>query len=163
MSAVADFPMQVSLVPGTSVHEIWEDIAGYMDQACEESGGRYLAADVLHLVSNLGYQLWIAFDGTGIKGTVVTGFVQYPRKKCLDLMFMGGTEGREWKTPMLDMLKKWAVDNDCEALEGIGRVGWERVFKEDGGKRRFLGPAIHRRHRQEKGDENRSPDPIPRE
>jgi len=131
-------PMQASMVPSEYAREIWEDIEGYMEKGAAYSGGRYEADDVLHLIETLGYKLWIAFDGTGIKGAVVTGFVQYPRLKALDMMFIGGEDGPEWKIPMLNLLKKWGADNDCVKLEAMGREGWERMFKDEGAKRRWL-------------------------
>ena len=33
---------------------------------------------------------------------------------------------------MLELLGKWATDNKCEVLESSARLGWERVFKDDG-------------------------------
>jgi hypothetical protein len=53
---------------------------------------------------------------------------------CLDMVFCAGDEGMEWKTPMLKMLQHWAHDNDCERIESSGRIGWSKIFKDDGYK-----------------------------
>jgi len=135
---VEKIPMQASMVPNERARELWPDIEEYIEKGAAYSGGRYESEDILALVETLGYKLWIAFDGTGIKGAVVTGFVQYPRLKALDMMFIGGEDGPEWKIPMLDLLKKWGADNGCVKLEAMGREGWERMFKNEGAKRRWL-------------------------
>ena len=135
---VEKIPMQASMVPNELARELWPDIEEYIEKGAAYSGGRYEPEDILALVETLGYKLWIAFDGTGIKGAVVTGFVQYPRLKALDMMFIGGEDGPEWKLPMLNLLKKWGADNGCVKLEAMGREGWERMFKDEGAKRRWL-------------------------
>ena len=78
---------QVSLVPQDYVMQVWPDVEGYMQAAALETNGRYEAQVILDLVLDYGYVLWIAFDEAGIKGAVVSGFNQYPRKMYLNLMF----------------------------------------------------------------------------
>jgi len=125
--------MQVSLIPKEHVLTVWPRIAEHMAKAAEFTGGRYELDDVLSLIMDLDYLLWIAFDETGeIKGAVITGVVQYPRKKSLYLMFCGGTNGDSWKMPMLTTLQRWAADTGCDMIEAQGRFGWAAIFKEQG-------------------------------
>jgi hypothetical protein len=102
--------------------------------AVAHSQGKYETEDVLALVLEYDYPLWIAFDGDDIKGAVITRFIDYPRKRYLSLEMCGGKDSAEWKKPMLDMLRNWAKDNKCAAIEAHGRVGWERVFRDEGYK-----------------------------
>ena len=103
-----------------------------MEWAAEYTYGRYLAEDIKDSVLHYDHTLWIAFDEEGIKGAVVTRFADYPRKRCLDMVFTGGLNLPSWKTPMLDLLQKWGYDNHCDCIESNGREGWSRIFKDDG-------------------------------
>jgi hypothetical protein len=124
--------MHISLVPKEFIPEVWPSIVGYVERATKYTFGKYEPEDVFNLLMEYGYPLWIAFDDTGIKGAVVTRFVEYPRKKYLFLEFCGGNDGFNWKDEMLSTLRSWANDNGCDGIEGMGRAGWKRVFAKDG-------------------------------
>ena len=124
--------MEVSLVPHEYVANVWPSIEDYMEKAAAETFGRYTGQDILDLVMDFGYTLWIAFEDSEIKGAVVSGFNVYPQKKYLDLLFCGGEDGHDWKKPMLEILQRWAKDNQCAGIEGTGRAGWSKIFKGDG-------------------------------
>lgn len=124
--------MEVSLVPTEHVLDVWPAAEPYVAKATKYTSGKYEPEDVLDLVVKYRYPLWIAFDDDGIKGVVVTHFIEYPRKKYLFLDFCGGADGFSWKAPMLSILRAWAKDHGCDGIEGAGRDGWQRVFKKDG-------------------------------
>ena len=124
----------VSLVPTEYVDQVWGTVEPYLKKALKYAAGKYEPEDVYSLVVDYGYPLWVAFDDEGIKGAVITRFVQYPRKKYLFLEFCGGRDGFSWKAPMLDVLRSWAKDNGCDGIEGAGRAGWRKVFERDGYK-----------------------------
>jgi len=126
--------VRVSAVPKELVPNIWPQVEQYVRDAVAHSQGKYETEDVLSLVLEYDYPLWIAFDGDDIKGAVITRFIDYPRKRYLSLEMCGGKESAVWKKPMLDMLRNWAKDNKCDAIEAHGRVGWERVFRDEGYK-----------------------------
>jgi len=122
----------ISLVPSEHVRNVWPAVADYVQNALEYTRGRYELEDVLERVENGEFLLWIAFDGERIKGCVITDMMQYPRKKFLGCPFVTGDEFASWKQPMFEMLQRFARDNDCEGLEATARLGWSRVFKDDG-------------------------------
>lgn len=127
--------IHVSFVPKEHIRTVWADIEPHMEKAAEYTYGRYTADDILDSMLQYDFDLWIAFnEGQHILGIVVTRFIQYPRKKYLDLVFLGGDEGFTWKDPMLKTLQHWAYDNHCDGIESAGRLGWSRVFKADGYK-----------------------------
>ncbi len=125
----------VSLIPHDHVEQVWPSVQPHMEKAAEYTYGRFTAEDILDSITQYDHNLWIAFnDDKEMIGAVVTRFLQYPRKKYLDLVFLGGDDGFSWKDPMLKMLQHWAYDNECDGIESAGRLGWSRVFKEDGYK-----------------------------
>lgn len=127
--------MRVSAVPTPHVFTLWPQVRPHLEKAAEYTEGRYEVGDILTAITDYGSQLWIAFtpDNT-IKGAVVTNFNVYPRKKYLDLTFIGGDDGPAWKEPMIDILRRWAHDTGCDGVELVGRAGWAKIFKEDGCK-----------------------------
>jgi hypothetical protein len=126
--------MQVSAVPAEYVKQVWPDVIEYMQGAADYTYGRYDVEDILDSITDYDFTLWIAFKEAGIKGAVVTSFIDYPRKRMLCMQFCGGVELEQWQAPMLELLQRWAKDNDCDGIESTGRVGWSKVFKSDGYK-----------------------------
>lgn len=127
--------MQVSLVPEEYIMDAWVKVRPFMAEAVDYTGGRFSADDVLDLLLEYHYPLWVAFDDAHhIKGAVVTCFEEYPQKKYLRLMFCGGDkgEGRAWRGPMLETLQDWAVENGCDGIEATGRAGWAKIFQGHG-------------------------------
>ena len=126
--------MKVSMVPTKHVTDIWDAVKPHLKKAADYTYGRYEVDDILDCITDYDYTLWIAFDEESIKGAVVTMMAQYPRKKYLDMVFTGGVELESWKAQMLDLLQKWAFDNECSGIECTGRPGWAKIFKTDGHK-----------------------------
>lgn len=126
--------MEVSLVPPQLIDGLWPRIFPHLSKASDYTFGRYEPEDILEFVVSGEAHLWVVFDGEDIVGITVTRFWEYPRKKCLDMVFIGGDEGFSWKDPMLEILQRWARDNGCEVIESSGRPGFARAFKDDGYK-----------------------------
>ena len=130
--------MQVSLVPTEHVQTVWPDIEKYMEGAAEYTYGRFTAEDIKVGLHTKPYHLWIAFDDRKIYGAVVTEIGEYPQMKTLIMQFTGGEHLPKWKNQMLQLLQRFAKDCGCTVIESYGRRGWEKVFKDDGFKSRFM-------------------------
>ena len=127
--------MQVTLVPTGRVTEVWPQVLPHAEKAAKYTYGRYTAGDILDSLLEFNHDLWVAFnEDKEIKGMVVTQIKHYPQKQYLDLVFTGGDDGFEWKEPMLKTLQHWAFDTGCDGIESSGRLGWGRIFKDDGYK-----------------------------
>jgi len=125
---------KVTLIPKDHVHNVWGMVEPFMEEAAKYTHGRYEVGDILDAITDYDHDLWVAFDEGSAKGMVITCFKQYPRIKCLDMVFCSGIDGMYWKDPMLKMLQHWAYDNACDRIESSGRLGWSRLFKNDGYK-----------------------------
>lgn len=132
--------MQVSLVPHTHIEMIWPKIESFMKGAADYTYGRFTVNDIKKdlLEKENSQQLWIAFNSDDFYGAVITELWKYPQTKALIMHFTGGKKLLKWKQPMLEILQKFARDNGCEIIESYGRAGWEKVFKNDGYKQRFI-------------------------
>lgn len=123
---------QVTLVPYDGIGRLWPVVEPFVAKAVTYTDGRYEALDVLHLLLNYEYHLWVAFNDGGVHGAVITRFIEYPRKRYLFLEFCGGVDGFQWKDKMLSTLREWAKDHGCDGIEASGRDGWKKIFSRDG-------------------------------
>ena len=123
------------MVPKEHVLAIWERIAPLMEGAADYTFGRYTVDDMLTSVMDYEHTLWIAFnEDKEVRGATITCIKQYPRKRYLDMVFVGGEDGFGWKDEMLRMLQHYAYDMNCDGIESAGRLGWSKIFKNDGYK-----------------------------
>jgi hypothetical protein len=130
--------IQVSMVPREFVDSCWEQIEPYMEKAAKYTYGRYTCDDIYDSIKEHDYQLWVAFKDSKIKGAVVTNIGVYPKRKLLTMAFCGGVELKEWKDPMLKLLQKFAKDMGCDGIESTARLGWAKVFQNDGYKQHWV-------------------------
>ena len=130
--------MQVSMVPSDMVNTCWDQIEKYLQGAAKYTYGRYTADDMREMVEDGSHQLWVAFEDGKIYGAVITTISSYPRKRFLSLAFCGGVQLKLWKDPILDILRRFAKDMACDAIESTARPGWERIFKTDGYKKHWV-------------------------
>jgi len=126
--------IEVSLVPAELIDICWRQSEAHMEKAAKFTYGRYTAADIYNCIKEYDYQLWVAFDAGKIKGSVVTNIITYPQRKVLCMAFCGGENLKEWKSPMLDLLQRYAKDVGCDGIEATARKGWAKIFKNDGYK-----------------------------
>jgi hypothetical protein len=130
--------IEVSLVPTQFIDTCWSQIEPFMKRAAKYTYGRYTSDDIYDSVVEHNYQLWVAFDATGIKGAVVTNIGIYPKRKLLTMAFCGGRDLKEWKDPMLSLLQRFAKDMGCDGIESTARAGWAKVFSNDGYKQHWV-------------------------
>ena len=126
------------MVPPQLVNTCWKQIEPFMEGAAKYTYGRYTSDDIYDSVTEHDYQLWVAFDETGIKGAVVTNVMVYPKRKLLCMSFCGGYDLKEWKEPMLSLLQRYAKDMGCDGIEATARAGWAKIFLNDGYKQHWV-------------------------
>lgn len=130
--------MEISIVPVEHVDSVWPSVEQYLKGAADYTYGRFTVEDIKEKLYTAPQQLWIAYEGLDIYGVVVTEIVQYPQMATLVMHFTGGINLPKWKKEMLEMLQRFAKDHGCSVIESYGRRGWEKVFKNDGFKTRFM-------------------------
>jgi hypothetical protein len=130
--------MEISIVPVEHIDSVWPSVEQYLKGAADYTYGRFTVEDIKNRLYTAPQQLWIAYDKEIIYGAVVTEITQYPQMRTLVMHFTGGVELPKWKNEMLQMLQRFAKDQGCNVIESYGRIGWEKVFKNDGFKSRFM-------------------------
>lgn len=122
--------MNVSLVPVDHVNDVWDSVKSFLSPAVKVTNGRYMLYDVYVAIQTSKMQLWIAFDDERkILGCEVTSITDYPSRRILTSLFTGGREIRKWRDQMMDVLIRWAEDNECTGIEGYGKKGWIKMLE----------------------------------
>ena len=130
----------ITLVPPEELPNIWEQVKEHIPTAAETSVGRWTAANIVAAIQSGHQQLWVAFEGEDVKAICTTQIVSYPQMKALQGQFVAGVDLDAWMSDLLEVLEKFAVDNDCKRFEFMGRSGWER-------KLASFGPCVFRQVR----------------
>lgn len=129
--------MIVTYVPPEYVDTVWGIAGAMLRPAAEFNNGRYTVKDAYHGIQNATMQLWLAFDNDDedkkIYGSIVTMITHYPSKKYLTVLMVGGSKMYLWMDTLADIVEKWARDNECDGVEGYGRIGWKKLLNRFGG------------------------------
>lgn len=131
--------MNFSIVPIEHINDVWDSVKDYLLPAVKVTNGRYMLYDVYIAVQRGKMQLWIAFtDDKEILGCEVTEITDYPSRRILTSMFTGGVKIRQWRDEMMEVLVRWAEDNQCTGIEGYGRKGWIKMLEPYGVKENLI-------------------------
>jgi hypothetical protein len=130
--------IEVSAVPTEYINTCWSQVEEFLEGAADYTHGRFTLGNIYDRIVEDGYQLWVAIDEEKIIGAVVTNVTTDPQKKVLAMPYCGGVELHKWKDPMLALLRRFAADVGCEAIEATARKGWAKVFKDDGYQERWV-------------------------
>lgn len=90
--------------------------------ALEYAHNSHSFEQVIDIVKRGDAQFWAFSDSA-----IVTEIIEYPQRRTLRFWLAGGN----LKT-LLDVepkIRKWSILYRCEAVEIIGRKGWEKVLK----------------------------------
>lgn len=83
--------------------------------------------DVKAMIENGDAQFW-----PGAKSVIVTQAIQYPLSKVLYIWVAAG-ERSEILEKMLPVIEAWGRSVGCTRTMFTGRVGWQRVLRDDAG------------------------------
>tara|TARA_R100001369_G_scaffold27106_3_gene48901 strand:+ start:426 stop:896 length:471 start_codon:yes stop_codon:yes gene_type:complete len=128
----------VSLVMPDQLMTIWKDIEKYLNKSSNRSNGRTTTQDVFYECLNSQSSLWIIFDtgNMNITGCLITQINKYPTgKKMLNIDHIGGKNMKNWINRGIEVMEKWAKDNKCNGLEGVGRQGFWNWVKDKNWKK----------------------------
>lgn len=110
---------------------MWPVVGPLLAPAVRHSNGCYELEDVLADIKRGHQQLWVDCDEADprrIYAAMTTVFDQYPRKKTLKVVFIGGTRMKKWLGEFIECVERHAKANGAVMLEGFFREGWARVW-----------------------------------
>lgn len=91
--------------------------------------------DYYDLIKEGSLQLWAAIENENLIGAIVTSLDEGSEAKICSIMSLGGDRLEDWIYDADKALDKFAEDNQCFALEYVGRRGFSILvpeYQEDG-------------------------------
>lgn len=117
-------------VPGGALAAWWPSARPFIEAALAEGPGDMTAEDVHRFLRSGHMQLWL-LRARGVRGALVTEIAVYPRQKTCIARLFSAESGRSFAwLPMMRILEAWAREQECCAVEVIGRAGWKRILPE---------------------------------
>ena len=111
----------------TEIDKVWEQVLPFIEAPLTYNNGEFEAEDIYKALIEKKMQLWVAFNDR-IRAAMVTEVVNYPRKKIVRIVTLGGENMMGWIDDGVNLLKRWAKTQGATGLEVIGRKGWIRTL-----------------------------------
>lgn len=117
----------VRLPPLDELAERWHEIAPLLHKATKRTGC-YEPVDLLKGAMVGRYGIWLCETDGNIDAAIVTEVVNYPRKRILEMMFVGGSKMRAWLPEAIRVFDAHAREAGCAHIACLGRAGWCRAW-----------------------------------
>ena len=124
--------MQITAVPVGHVVHVLPQVVPHLHRLAPRTNGRSSVDDILQGILSGTSVLWLAFEETEdnhIYGVTITTVQKYPRCAMLNIWYTAGHKLRLWQDQMMEVLTRYAKDNQCAKIELTGRKGWEKALK----------------------------------
>jgi hypothetical protein len=129
-SLVPEFAVRAPLL--TEILRRWRDVEPMLRRATARTQGCFEPEDVMaQICTGRCTMLWIE-RGSELQAVAVTEVRNFPRKRVLDVGFIGAKPGAdtgvtEWAPILTETLTEMARAVGASMLSGCGRIGWARV------------------------------------
>lgn len=108
---------------------MWPTVGPLLAKAVSFSNGCYELDDVWADIESGKQHLWVDWqEGQIINAAMTTMFDQYPRKKTLKVVFVGGSRMKSWFPEFRQLVEAFARKHGAVMLEGFFRAGWSRIW-----------------------------------
>ena len=123
---------RISPIRPEFVDVLWPEVVRMLEPSVETSGGKFSIDDIRDGISRGELVLWMIFTGEKPVAFYTTRLVEYPGRRAMAMDWLGGSGLLSWRNAALDEMEKHARANNCQHLEGYGRLAWGRVLKQRG-------------------------------
>jgi hypothetical protein len=100
----------------------WQFVRGHVEAALAHANGEITAQDVYQALLDERMYLYVA-QQTKVCGAATCEVVQYPRKKAIRVVTVGGEDFPAWRAALLEELKDWARRAGADGIEAFVRRG----------------------------------------
>lgn len=125
--------MNLSYINRENALIAWPDIEPLIAKVSMKYDGTH-PLTVLGCILKGEYMCFVATEGREVRAVATVEIFVREAQKYGKIVHVAG-EGREGWLKYLDDICEWCKAQGCIAVEGIGRVGWEKVLAEKGFKR----------------------------
>jgi len=119
--------MNIQYVPLASVHNVWGDVAPFIESALAHSNGDYTVDQAKVYASTGEWLILVAVDADGkIHGAAAMRFYNRPNDRVAFIIAMGGNLITSPET--FEQLKGYCVSNGATVIEGTARESTARLW-----------------------------------
>lgn len=115
------------------IDDVWDRCSKFIEMGINHSQCELSTMDYYDRLVAQEMQLWVVYDEEKqIKCALTTEVIEYPRKKVCRIVSLGGRNLDEWVERWLDILERWAEENDCDSIETYCRKGFIKKLEKFG-------------------------------
>ena len=120
-------------ITSDKIDDVWDRCSKFIEMGINHSQCELSTIDYYDRLVNQEMQLWVVYDEEKqIKCALTTEVIEYPRKKVCRIVSLGGRNLDEWVERWLDILERWAEENDCDSIETYCRKGFIKKLEKFG-------------------------------
>jgi len=108
------------------VDKTWPLVTDLITAALDR-GERHTEDEIRKDIESGEGQLWIAWDGEGVKGVCITYVLQHTKSKVCRIWLCTGTEMNLWHHH-LATIEAWSKEQGCDTIDAVVRPGWEKIM-----------------------------------
>lgn len=124
-------------IPANLVEHFWTYAEPYIKRALEHTTGEWLPSDIKMFCKDRGMQLWLVSEGDRVIAAATTELVKYPQKQHCRIVTLAGSKAPEWTGLAGEIIRLWAIENGCSAIEAFVRKGYVPILAQYGFKHRY--------------------------
>lgn len=113
-------------VPADEIDRYWPLVSSFVDRVTDHMRGEFWPEDFRRMCRDNSMQLWVIVEGDAIVGAVTTEVIDYPRKRALRVVTVGGEGWSNWGPELSQAMDQFAEKVKASEIEACGRRGWER-------------------------------------
>jgi hypothetical protein len=102
----------------------WPAAAPLIELAQRRFNDKMDLADLYDDLKSAKQQLWLVKIGDDLKAAMMTMVEDYPKRRVLRIMLIGGRDMHQWLNRALYVIKDAAQRLGCKTIEADGRLGW---------------------------------------
>lgn len=123
-------PAAMTGIPPEDLEAVWPHVAGLLADVCTRSRGKESLVELRAALGAGAKQLWSWWTPAGtVQALAVTEIVPYPGVRICRVCVATGERREEWLLNGLTAIEAWALEQGCERIEPVCRLGWERELK----------------------------------
>jgi hypothetical protein len=130
--------LRISAVRPELIDVVWPQAVEMLEPATDTSAGKILIGDVYKSVVSGELVLWMILKDGAPVAFYTTRLIEYPNRRAMAMDWVGGSGLSSWLNEALDAMEKQARANNCQHLEGFGRLAWGRILKRRGWKPEYV-------------------------
>jgi hypothetical protein len=113
----------------------------YLDKGLKELNGELTLDTIIEAVLQGRNECWVVYkDINTIYAVITTEVIRYDTgRRVVRIVLCGGESMDKWLDDFLSRVKDYAVAMEVDAIEVVGRKGWEKVLKDKGYKYAYTG------------------------